>query len=523
MCAIPTFDFPNSNKQINTNLMKTQAHFFLVTALLLIAEHVNAQITFQERLGTMHSEAGFRVAPLSDSGFMIFAHVNTDTLSLIRADKWGNARWVKKYWLNSQLGSASFKKLSDGNFLISGNYNTRLSLFKVNDSGNVIWSKSYAFPGGASSRGIQETNDHGFIVPFFDGFSNPDSYRLMKTDSAGNVDWCKSYHVDSLNLLCMAVEQIEDGGYLFLGTNLDYLGFVYINFSIKLDANGNILHANQFDDLSLKFENHLQHLNNNSFLLACGSQMFCFDSTASLVWEKGFIDYNISIESSLLINQNKIALAGYCPDSSGNTDAIFIEVDSSGNVLNSKKFGSTFRDYSLGFCLAADSGFCHVGRTESFGADSVDIYMVKTDSNGNSGCNEISYLPAIYSVTNNVFSPFSMNVTNLNPSINSDTLYSESISLTQNIICSINTSIGIGPIIDSRLIIYPNPAYNNFIVKINSEISNGALEIFNTYGKRIYSTIFNEEKIIYENFPSGIYFVKVTDGEKQFVAKLIVQ
>ena len=71
--------------------------------------------------------------------------------------------------------------------------------------------------------------------------------------------------------------------------------------------------------------------------------------------------------------------------------------------------------------------------------------------------------------------------------------------------------------------IYPNPAKNKFTVSI-PQLTTGTIEIFNPIGEKVYSTaIIGKQQTINNKLPSGIYFVKVTDREKQFVEKLIVQ
>ncbi len=72
--------------------------------------------------------------------------------------------------------------------------------------------------------------------------------------------------------------------------------------------------------------------------------------------------------------------------------------------------------------------------------------------------------------------------------------------------------------------IYPNPTQSNFTIKINGDVRNVRVEIYNVLGENLYtSTLNSKSETINKKFPSGIYFVKVTDDTKQFVEKLIVQ
>jgi hypothetical protein len=73
---------------------------------------------------------------------------------------------------------------------------------------------------------------------------------------------------------------------------------------------------------------------------------------------------------------------------------------------------------------------------------------------------------------------------------------------------------------DIRLTIYPNPSKGVFTIK--SQTKKGELEIYNSIGERVYSEKLKSETI-YLNHPPGIYFVKVSDGEKVLSQKLIIQ
>ena len=81
---------------------------------------------------------------------------------------------------------------------------------------------------------------------------------------------------------------------------------------------------------------------------------------------------------------------------------------------------------------------------------------------------------------------------------------------------------------DVRVTVYPNPTAENFSIKIeldkNAEVE---ISIFNAIGKSIYN--FKEtanqgtylKAVIFEDQPSGIYFVNVKAADIKSVEKLI--
>ncbi|MBL4656995.1 MAG: hypothetical protein JKX73_03280, partial [Flavobacteriales bacterium] len=66
----------------------------------------------------------------------------------------------------------------------------------------------------------------------------------------------------------------------------------------------------------------------------------------------------------------------------GNSDIYLVKADSNGNYLWSKNYGGTGTDVGLSIKETADSGFIFCGYTNSSGAGGYDVYLVRTDAQG---------------------------------------------------------------------------------------------------------------------------------------------
>jgi hypothetical protein len=77
-----------------------------------------------------------------------------------------------------------------------------------------------------------------------------------------------------------------------------------------------------------------------------------------------------------------------------------------------------------------------------------------------------------------------------------------------------------------EFVIYPNPTHDTFTISLNQRtVDNGQLTVFDIAGRCVYfNTITNSQSsIINENFSPGVYFVKVSNGERSETKKLIIQ
>lgn len=83
--------------------------------------------------------------------------------------------------------------------------------------------------------------------------------------------------------------------------------------------------------------------------------------------------------------------------------------------------------------------------------------------------------------------------------------------------------VGVEEMEKENISVYPNPATNNFTVKLNGD-ETAHIQLFNLVGQQVYSeTAANTTTINVSNMKSGIYMLKVSQNGKVYTSKVIVK
>jgi hypothetical protein len=74
--------------------------------------------------------------------------------------------------------------------------------------------------------------------------------------------------------------------------------------------------------------------------------------------------------------------------------------------------------------------------------------------------------------------------------------------------------------------IYPNPTSNHFIIQNINHFKEIDLKITNLLGQIVYQTNFSnfdEQTILFDDIPNGLYVIQIQSGNKFFTEKLVIQ
>jgi len=109
------------------------------------------------------------------------------------------------------------------------------------------------------------------------------------------------------------------------------------------------------------------------------------DSTGNKVWEKTFggsnDDFGYSVQETF--DGGYVITGSTSSFGAGLDDIYLVKTDANGNAIWEKTFGGSNWDYGRSVKQSTDGGFIITGWTYSLGAGEADVYLVKTDNVGN--------------------------------------------------------------------------------------------------------------------------------------------
>ena len=318
------------------------------------------------------------------------------SIFLIKTDEQGNLSWLKTYGVG--IGWSG-QQTSDDGYIIAGGYTESFGaesdvwLIKTNSLGFKMWDRTF---GGISSdiaMCVQQTTDGGYIITGYTWSFGADDFDvwLIKTDSKGNMIWGKTFGGIDEDYGCF-VQQTTDGGYIITGATRSFGADVWL---IKTDSAGNEMWSKTFGGLYYDGGRCVQQTTDGGYIITGYTESFGdvngdvwlikTDSDGNNVWNKTFGGTNLDEGRYVQqINNDGYIITGITSSfGAGYIDVWLIKTDSDGNKVWSRAFGGA--DDDIGWCVqqTTDGGYIITGYTWSFGAGLSDFWLIKTDSTSN--------------------------------------------------------------------------------------------------------------------------------------------
>jgi len=479
------------------------------------------------------------VQQTSDGGYIVAGYTNSfgaggyDIL-LIKTDANGNLQWAKTYGGTSDNDYAySVQQTSDGGYIVTGiTYSFGAGggdffLIKTDANGNVSWAKTYGRTGEDRAYSVRQTSDGGYIVAGYTnsfGAGGIDIF-LIKTDANGNVSWAKTYGGTGDDI-ARSVQQTSDGGYILAGETYSFGAGGIDIFLIKTDANGNVSWAKTYGGTGDDTARSVRQTSDGGYIVAGytnsfgagGRDIFLIktDANGNVSWAKTYggtgNDHAFSIQQT---SDGGYIVAGETRSfGAGSWDVFLVKTDANGNIQWAKTYGGTNSDWAQSVQQTSDGGYIVASATFSFGAGNFDIFLVKTDANGDIGsCGIVQNVtPTVTTPSVTVTTP-SPTVLSVSPTVTSPSLTVTSPTLTVTAPCPLSISESCKPVSD--LI---TPYKGGIKVSGSGEFE---VKVYNVSGVMVKSVKGrNEVKL---ELSRGVYFVEVVSGGKVLREKVVIR
>jgi hypothetical protein len=204
----------------------------------------------------------------------------------------------------------------------------------------------------------------------------------------------------------------------------------------------------------------------------------------------------------------------------GGSDFFLVKTDANGNVQWAKTYGGTSYDGAYSVQQTSDGGYIVAGNTNSFGAGGSDVFLVKTDANGNMGsCGIVRNIsPTLTTPSPTVTTP-SPSVSSPSPAVTSPSPTVTSPTLTVSSPCPLSDDNELGisesckPV--SGLI---TPYKGGIKVSGSGEFE---VKVYNVSGAMVKSVKGNNEVKI--ELSKGVYFVEIVSGNRVLREKVLIR
>ncbi|NQT34522.1 T9SS type A sorting domain-containing protein [bacterium] len=375
---------------------------FMITMLAIAGTtHAQPDSLWSRTYGGEYGDVCFSAVQTSDRGFALAGYtlsfdVEEISIWLVRTDENGDSLWSRIYGGDWLYLCNSIVQTSDGGFaLAGGTVNPDLSenypwLLRTDENGDSLWSRRLDVGGYGSCSVVVQTMDGDLVLGGRCESNTSDSWLAIIADN-GDTRWLRRYRGIPLSA-CNSLIQTEDGGFLLVGITHSLGQERSVDFGLlRTDKNGDSLWTRNYGGSSIDECYSIIQTADGGFALVGGTYSFgegrrniwllCIDVNGDSLWSRTYGGRAFDNCSDILqTDDGGFALVGTTLSfGAGEADLWLVRTDDNGDSLWSRTFGGYAGDgtYSQLF-QTDDGGFALTAVTNSFGAGSSDFWLVKT-------------------------------------------------------------------------------------------------------------------------------------------------
>jgi len=271
-----------------------------------------------------------------------------------------------------------------------------IPLTEGTEPSGVEWHKNHGGAGFDSGTDIIQTTEGGFaILGYTYSFSSQGSdYWLLKTNSRGNLTWSRVFTGDEEDQAYGLIQ--TDDGYVLVGHTRETTRQDADFLLLKTDNEGMEQYHNKYgSEVGNDYATDLVKTSDNGVVISgfsdsfgSGNYDFVLMKTTghdSISWSKNYDNNGIEKAHGVIKTKDEgFALIGTTKtQDSDYNDIWLVKTDSNGDMQWNKTYGGDYDDNGYSLVQTDDGGYTIAGETSSYGAGGYDAWLIRTDENGN--------------------------------------------------------------------------------------------------------------------------------------------
>ncbi|MFH1313512.1 MAG: T9SS type A sorting domain-containing protein [Candidatus Eisenbacteria bacterium] len=314
--------------------------------------------------------------------------------------------WAKTYGgSSSDYGYSIQQTLPDGGYIITGSTfsygegSYDLYYIKTDADGEVDWAKTYGGTGTDHGSSVQQTLDGGYILAGYTNSSGAGGYDILlaKTDSGGTVDWAYTYGGWADDRAWHVQQTMPDSGYIVAGYTETFGAGGGDAYVLRTDARGGFLWGRPYGGPDWDEARHISQTFPDSGYILVGTTssygagaddvyLIKIDADGDTLWTRTCggtgSEYGYSVQRTFP-DSGYVIVGNTYSFGAGDSDLYLVKTDQDGDTLWTRTFGGSSVEY--GYSVQQTSpqpGYIIAGSTRSFGEGNFDAYVIKTDTQG---------------------------------------------------------------------------------------------------------------------------------------------
>jgi hypothetical protein len=220
--------------------------------LFIVKLDSTGTLQWSKTIGGTGGDFGYYIVRTTDGGYAVGAQIDSYGAGgydffIAKLNASGTLQWSKTIGGTSQDYAFSVVQTTDGGYALGGETasfgagNTDMYIVKLDSSGALQWSRTMGGTGFDRSRTFTKTTGGGFaMVGQTNSFGAGDQdFYIVKLDSSGTLQWSRTVGGTAIEF-AYSITQTADGGYAAGGFTTSFGAGVNDMYVVKLDASGTL-------------------------------------------------------------------------------------------------------------------------------------------------------------------------------------------------------------------------------------------------------------------------------------------